>query len=179
MLNRYWIGLAAFLGILASSWAGQPPSTEKWRIMGFRPTPKAVEVPDIRFIDESGKTRSLSEFRGSVVLLNFWASWCPPCRAEMPSMDTLRRALEGTDFVMLPVNTGERERRVKRFTRRFNIEFPVYIDESAAAAAGVGVSGLPTSLMIDREGKVIAVVKGSLEWDDAAIIEALGSWARP
>ena len=179
MLNRYWITLAMFLGILGFSWAGPPPSFKQWDIMGFRPVPKAVEVPDIRFIDESGEARSLSEFRGSVVLLNFWASWCPPCRAEMPSMDRLRRALEGTDFVMLPVNAGEKEETVKRFTREFDIEFPVYMDEKAAGAAGVGVSGLPTSLMIDREGRVLAVVNGSLEWDNAMIIEALGSWARP
>ena len=179
MLNRYWITLAMFLGFLGFSWAGPPPSFEQWDIMGFRPVPKAVEVPDIRFIDESGEARSLSEFRGSVVLLNFWASWCPPCRAEMPSMDRLRRALEGTDFVMLPVNAGEKEETVKRFTREFDIEFPVYIDEKAAGAAGVGVSGLPTSLMIDREGRVLAAVNGSLEWDNPMIIEALGAWARP
>ena len=181
-MNRYWMIPTAVLGILSSVLspcrAGEPPSDDRWRTMGFRPVPRAAEVPNIRFTDESGAQRSLSDFRGSVVLLNFWASWCPPCRAEMPSMGKLARALEGTDFVMLPVNVGENNRTVKRFVETFSIGFPVYLDKTAAGAADIGVGTLPTSLIINREGQVVAVVNGSLEWDDAAIITALGAWAR-
>ena len=182
MVNRYWIIPEAVLVILSSvlspCGAGEPPSADQWRTMGFRPVPRAVEVPNIRFTDESGERRSLSDFRESVVLLNFWASWCPPCRAEMPSMGKLSQALDGTDFVMLPVNVGENNRTVKRFIEKFSIGFPVYFDETAAGAADIGVNTLPTSLMINRDGKVLSVVNGSLDWDDAAIIAAIGAWAR-
>ncbi len=146
--------------------------------LGFRPIPEGSDFPDISFSDTENRIHSLSEYKGSVILLNFWASWCPPCRGEMPAMENLADELKDTEFVMLPINVQESADMVESFTKEFDIGFPVYLDIKAEAAKAVGVTGLPTSILIDRDGKAIAVVTGALEWDSDEIISMMKNWTR-
>ncbi|MCK5250485.1 MAG: TlpA family protein disulfide reductase [Spirochaetaceae bacterium] len=155
-----------------------PPDSEILRDLGFRPIPEGSEFPDISFTDTGNQTHSLGEFKGSVILLNFWASWCPPCRAEMPSMGHLAEELKNSDFVMIPVNVQEPLELVESFVTEFEIGFPVYLDINADAARAIGVSGLPTSILIDRDGSAVAVVTGAIEWDDDELISMMRGWTR-
>jgi thiol-disulfide isomerase/thioredoxin len=155
------------------------PGAELLGSLGLTPLSGGREVPDIQFLNAEGtETLRLSDFRESVVLLNFWASWCPPCRAEMPGMERLAEALADLDFVMLPVNVEEDMDLVAAFVKEFELEFPVYLDPDGQAAREIAVPALPTTLLIDRDGQALAYVTGALEWDTAEMIAMFSGWAR-
>ncbi len=172
--------LAITASVLISGCSGsvQKPQNDQLTALGFRIIPEGKEFPDISFTDINGVSQKLSDFKGHVLLLNFWAGWCPPCRAEMPSMGTLADTLRGGDFVMLPVNVKESGDMVKSFTAEFEIDFPVYLDINAEAAMAVGVTALPTSILIDREGNAVAAATGALEWDSDEMISMMRNWTR-
>lgn len=170
--------LSLTLLIGACSQTADVPADESLEALGFRIIPDVSDFPDIGFVDINGQAHKISEYRGSVVLLNFWASWCPPCRAEMPAMERMAAELAGGDFVMIPVNVQEPKDLVESFVKEFEIGFPVYLDVNADAAKEVGVTGLPTSILIDRTGKAVAVVTGAIEWDSPELIELMSGWTR-
>ena len=179
-LSRFFILVSIMLLLIfsACSRAKGPPESETLRNLGLMPIPEGSDFPDISFTDTGNETHNLSEFKGSVILLNFWASWCPPCRAEMPSMEQLAEELKDGDFVMIPVNVQEPQDLVESFVIEFEIGFPVYLDINADAARAIGVSGLPTSILIDRDGSAVAVVTGAIEWDDDELISMMRRWTR-
>ncbi|RKX88974.1 MAG: TlpA family protein disulfide reductase [Spirochaetes bacterium] len=154
------------------------PENSQLTALGFRLIHDGKEFPDITFTDINGDIKKLSDYRGNVLLLNFWATWCPPCRAEMPSMGKLTDKLNSGDFVMLPVNVKEPGDMVKTFTAEFGIDFPVYLDINAEAAMAVGVTALPTSILIDRDGNAVAAATGALEWDSDEMVSMLRNWTR-
>ena len=166
--------------LLISACSGQEkkPDAGTFRALGFRSIPEGKEFPDISFIDMNGDTKKLSDYRGRVILLNFWASWCPPCRAEMPAMAKLSEVLDGHEFVMLPVNVQESGDMVESFIDEFDIGFPVYLDLNGDAAGAVGVTALPTSLLIDRNGDALAAATGAFEWDKEKFISMMRQWTR-
>jgi len=173
-------GLLLAVILLTCGYAAKPvvPSPETLQELGFRPLMNDNPVPNIRFQDlENEKTLTLEEFRGSVVLLNFWASWCPPCRAEMPAMENLAEALEGSEFTIIPIDVMEDATLIKTFLKEYEVNLPVYLDPDGSAAQEIGISGLPTSLLIDREGRALAVAAGALEWDSEEMIAMMRSWA--
>ena len=129
-------------------------------------------LPHFVFIDGKGKERNLSDYRGKVVLLNIWATWCAPCRKEMPSLDRLQSMFGNSEFQVLAIATDEGGIGVvQRFYRKFGIKkLEVFIDESGESMSKLKVVGLPTTLLIDRSGNAIDVKVGSIEWDsDKAI----------
>ena len=172
--------LAISVSVLISGCSNriQKPENNELTSLGFRLISEGKEFPDITFTDINGESKKLSDYRGNVLLLNFWATWCPPCRAEMPSMEKLADKLNSGDFVMLPVNVKETGDMVKTFTAEFGIDFPVYLDINAEAAMTVGVTALPTSILIDREGKAVAAATGALEWDSEEMINMMRNWTR-
>jgi thiol-disulfide isomerase/thioredoxin len=130
------------------------------------------ELPDVRFTDGSGKPLSLAEFRGKVVLLNLWATWCGPCREEMPTLDRLQAALGGPDFEVVALSI---DRAGMGVVEAFYAEIGVknlarYIDESGKAAQQLNAVGLPTTLLLDREGREIARHVGPAEWDTPEMV---------
>lgn len=156
----------------------QYPSSSELESLGFRIIPENQDLPDISFTDGNNQTRRLSDYKDHVVLLNFWASWCPPCRAEMPSMGKLARELKGTDFIMIPVNVGESQEIVEAFAETYEIDFPLYFDQDSSSTAMMGVSVLPSSILLNRQGSAVAAVQGSLEWDLPQMIELFKKWSR-
>lgn len=121
-------------------------------------------APDFTLRTTDGSTLSLSSLRGKVVLLNFWATWCPPCRAEMPDLDALHRKY-GTerDFVVLGVNNMEGAAEVAAFAQEQRIAFPLLLDTDGRAAEKLfGVRYLPTSMIIDREGNIRDTWQGQI-----------------
>jgi thiol-disulfide isomerase/thioredoxin len=126
-----------------------------------------------------GKPHRLADDRGKVVLVNFWATWCPPCLAELPSMQRLadRMALEA--FEILPVNVGESPFRVSKFTKLIGIRLSVLLDDKGETFHAWGGSVYPTSFVLDREGQVRYVVHGPLEWDNEEVVETLSGLIPP
>ncbi len=111
-------------------------------------------APDFTLAGLDGTTLSLAGLRGKVVLLNFWATWCPPCKAEMPDLDALQREYGAAhDFVVVGVNVEEDPATVKSFVKKNGLSFPILLDSKSQVTTQLfGVRGMPTTLIIDREG---------------------------
>lgn len=101
-----------------------------------------------------GKLVSLSDYSGSVVLVNFWATWCPPCRAEIPDFEVAYQAHKDDGFVVLGIEVGDSSQMVKPFVADLGMSYPVLLDESSTVMKEYRVPGLPTSLIVDRDGVI-------------------------
>jgi len=122
-------------------------------------------APDFTLTDMEGQTVSLSQFRGKVVILNFWATWCPPCREEMPSMEQLHRDFENKGLVMLAVNVEANGKEVVTdFLKKTPYSFPILLDGSQAVQNSYGVFRFPESFIIDRNGIVVEKIIGARDW---------------
>lgn len=126
-------------------------------------------VSELRFTDRDGQPLGLGEFGGKVVLLNIWATWCAPCRYEMPSLDRLQAALGGQDFqvVVLAVDRGGMPKVLDFFTEVGLKHLTPYVDQTTKASRALRVYGLPTTLLLDRQGREIGRLIGPAEWDTA------------
>ena len=119
-------------------------------------------APDFELTTASGETIRLSELRGKAVILNFWASWCPPCRAEMPAFLSISRSYQSSDLVILAVNAADQDdlTQVQDFITEMNLTFPVLYDTTGTVQELYAVSALPSTFFIDRGGVIQAVVIG-------------------
>ena len=132
-------------------------------------------LPDIAFEDAEGRKRSLSQFRGKAVLLNVWATWCAPCREEMPALDRVQQKLGGPDFevLALSIDTGGAP-AVKRFYGEIGVRtLAVYVDPTMRATAALGAMGVPTTLLIDGQGREIGRHTGPAQWDGPEIVQKI------
>ncbi len=123
-----------------------------------------VVAPDFTLKDLKGTQVTLKNFKGRVVFLNFWATWCPPCRREMPSMERLYKQLKDRDFTMLAVDMQESEKQVRAFISEFSLSFPALLDLNGDISSLYGIVGLPTTYIIDREGMIIGKAVGPRDW---------------
>ena len=124
-------------------------------------------VPALDFTGKTlgGKTIRLSELRGKVVLLNFWATWCVPCLLEMPAMDRLSRKLAGKPFKLLAVNQAEEREQVEKFAREHRFSFDLVLDPIGEVGSSYGANRLPMTYIIDKRGFVVRRAIGPREWD--------------
>jgi len=120
----------------------------------------------------SGWNASLASYKSKVVLLNFWATWCPPCRSEMPSMEALYQRYKNQGLEILAVDLGEDTATVKQFISDNRYTFPVMLDSNGNVGNTYGVRGIPTTYIIDRQGMIIGIVNGAIHWDTPQIITA-------
>ncbi len=125
---------------------------------------------EIQLKDVFGNTVSLSDFRGNVVFLNFWATWCPPCVIEMPSMQKLHRRFKDKNFVMVAINSQETDARVKSFFDKYKLSFTALLDSSGEVGTWFDVNAFPTTFVLDKEGRIIGRVLGPREWDSQASV---------
>ena len=129
-----------------------------------------LPAPDFTFPGLDGKKVSLSDYRGKVVLVNIWATWCPPCVDEMPSMEKLYNKFKGQNFEILAVSIDEPGlKAVAPFMRKFNLTFPALIDSEGAINAVYGVTGVPESFIIDKQGILIKKIIGPVDWASPAV----------
>jgi thiol-disulfide isomerase/thioredoxin len=151
--------LAAVL-LAAAAFAAWPAELKRWE--GGATPPLALE-------DLAGRTHSLADYRGKVVLVNFWATWCEPCRAEMPSIDRLRSALKGKPFEVLAVNLAEPLSRIEKFVAAMPLGFPLLRDRDGTVGRAWKAKLLPASFLIGRDGRIRYVVYGELDWSSDAV----------
>jgi len=130
----------------------------------------AFSLADLR-----GDTTQLADYRGSVVLVNFWASWCPPCIKEMPGLQRLQQRLDDQPFTILTINVGEQKYKVWKFVQLINLTLPVLLDPKSRTFKAWGSSILPTSFLIDRHGRVRYRVQGDIEWDSEEIVSLVNT----
>lgn len=142
---------------------------EVFRSMSFLPRPGRVEAPDFLLRTLDGQNRSLQQDRGKIVLLNFWATWCPPCIREMPSMQRLydKFSDKGLEIVAISVDQGNPD-GVRKFAEKMKLNFPIVLDPEQVTKQAYQVRALPTTYLIDRTGRVVAVGMGPREWDGEA-----------
>ena len=137
------------------------PAFDGWS-MGSRVPAVGMPVEDFHLTDLDGKIQSLSQYRGKVVLLNFWATWCKPCTTEMPAMQACYDKLRDKGFVVLAVNELEDDAKVREHIKQYGHTFPVLMDRDNKVANQFGVFGLPVSVFIDEQGRVQEYIKGGL-----------------
>ncbi|MGH8222717.1 MAG: TlpA family protein disulfide reductase [Woeseiaceae bacterium] len=150
-----------------------PPASERAAVLRAHAAP--VALPEIAFEDGAGRQRSLADFRGRHVLLNVWATWCAPCREEMPSLSRLQEKLGGPEFevLALSIDAGGAE-AVKRFYSETGVAaLAIYVDRSMKVNSALRVVGVPTTLLLDREGREIARHVGPAQWDSAPAVESI------
>ena len=122
-------------------------------------------APDFVLENLRGGNTGLADYRGKVVLLNFWATWCMPCRAEMPGMETLWQKYKEQGFVVVAVSNDEgSKKRIETFSKLLDLSFPVLLDPESKVSDLYKISNMPTSFLIDRNGKIISRIVGTEEW---------------
>lgn len=127
-------------------------------------------TPPLALEDLEGRTHSLADYRGKVVLVNFWATWCEPCRAEMPSMERLRAQLSGQRFAVLGVNMAEPLSRIEKFTAAVPVGFTLLRDRDGSTAKAWRARVLPASFLVDGDGRVRYYVYGELDWASEPVL---------
>ncbi len=146
----------------------------------FARTQAPKPVPELRFEDAAGKPHTLADFRGKLVLLNVWATWCAPCREEMPALDRLQAQLGGPGFEVVALSVDQQGPQIaRRFLGEIGVRaLALYIDPSASAAFKLDTPGLPVSLLLDRNGREIGRHLGPAKWDSPQVLERLRDIAK-
>ena len=126
-------------------------------------------TPPLTLEDMQGKSHDLAEYRGKVVLVNFWATWCVPCREEMPSIDRLRSSMKDQPFEVLAVNMAEPLSRIEKFVSQMPLGFPLLRDRDGAVGRAWKAKLLPASFLIGRDGRIRYVAYGELDWSSDAV----------
>ena len=139
----------------------------------LHPVPGTPQAQDFELPDLDGNVLKLSDFKGYIVIVNFWATWCPPCRAEIPSMQRAWNILKESNVVMLAIHVGGNEDKIWSFLTDFNVDFPVLLDAKSKVSRSWPMRGLPTTFIVDPQGKLALRAIGGREWDDPAIIKSI------
>ena len=173
ILTRFALGrfvqLSAFVAIAfvgATAGAAEPP---KFAGMAgdFSPIEPPEQIASPNFQDKMGQPVNLDSFKGKVVVLNFWATWCPPCIAEMPALDKLQSDLGGKDFTVIAISTDrDGIKKSAPFYRRAGIKnLALYNDKRGSLLDAFGAKNLPITLVLDRDGRVVGRIEGAANWD--------------
>ena len=139
---------------------------------GFEARP-ASPAPQLKAQDLAGATRTLADYHGKVVLLNFWASWCPPCLREMPSMERLRVKMAGRPLAIVAVDSAETREEVDAFLAKMRVGFPVLLDPDGGNTKRWKVFALPTTFLLDASGRIRHVLTGPTEWDEGEALSKI------
>ena len=142
--------------------------------LGQRPEAASEQLAaDFVLPDLAGKNVKLSDYRGKVVLLNFWASWCPPCRSEMPDLQKLFQRLDSSKFQMLVVSLDRDPQAARALIKQSGYTFPVLLAPGDKVAEHYKISAIPTTFIIDKQGRIVSRTVGTADWAGARIIKGL------
>ena len=157
---------------LAAAWAFAAGAQELKSWTGGNAPPLALE-------DLEGRSHTLETYRGKVVLINFWATWCEPCREEMPSIERLRRSLDGRPFVVLAVNLAEPPSRIRGYLEKMPLRFTVLLDRDTVAAKAWKARILPSTYIVGPDGKIRYSYVGELDWSQEKVRRTITSLLPP
>ena len=173
-------GLLAF-GLLVAVLAGavsadEPALAALLKTLDLRGYPDRTAPPQVQWQHARARRLSLTEYRGTVIVLTFWASWCLECRVEMPALERLQREFSSRGLAIIGVNARESKEAVRRYAKELGLTFPLVLDPDGKINALYGVIGLPTTFVVGRDGRAIAFAIGPRQWESAparALIAAL------
>jgi thiol-disulfide isomerase/thioredoxin len=163
---------ASAVGPAVKAPAAKPATTHRV-VHGLQPYKGNPLPPPLQLSDLDGRTQDLAQLSGRVVLVNFWASWCPPCVHEMPSLQRLKEKLADRPFTILAVNMAEPDKDVRAFLSKMNVDFAVPMDRDGAVLKRWKVFVFPTSFVLDAKGRIRLGVFGEVEWDSPEVLETI------
>lgn len=158
---------SAVLGFLQSDLFAGTESRQLERLfeaMGVLQIPPAAQPVEIELKDQNGRPTRLSEFRGKIVFINFWTTWCPACVIEMPSMEKLHQKFKDNDFAMVGINLQESDATVFKFYKEYKLTFTTLLDSTGEVGTAFRILGIPTTFILDKNGIIIGKVMGPREW---------------
>lgn len=159
ILFSLWIGIL-LLPVACQIRAHEDP----WKGLGVIRS-SGHSPPDFTLPTLDGGSITLSGLKGKVVLINFWTTWCPPCREEMPSLEKLYRHFKHEKFTLLAVDIMEHPETVKTFARKYDLTFPILLDKAGDVSAKYGANAIPTTYIIDKKGKAVGKAIGPRKWN--------------
>jgi len=166
---KRWIGTVVLLATCLLAGCNKPET----------PAIEGNPAPDFTLKDLAGKPVQLSSLKGKVVLVNFWATWCPPCREEVPSMVRLNQAMQGKPFQMLAISIDEGGKEaVESFFRKGGVTLPALLDTDGKVAKRYGTTGVPETFVVDGKGVILKKVIGPMDWSAPEVIAALDDLTR-
>jgi thiol-disulfide isomerase/thioredoxin len=145
----------------------------------LKPVEGDVSSPPLKLNDMQGHSHDLSDYKGKVVLVQFWGTYCPPCRKEMPSMNRLQEKMGETPFAILAVNMGEPEDTVKSFIDEVKPEFTVLLDPDGTSIGDWKIFAAPSNFIVAPDGKIHYTLYGGVEWDSDELVSKLKELAAP
>lgn len=166
-MNRavpYTRGIVTCL-VLTACMAGLATADDSFSRLKLSRAGAGTPVPSFELSTVDGKTIEFSQLRGKVVVLNFWATWCGPCKEEMPALDRLSRQFDSRDVAILTITTEHERAGIQQFMKQFNSTLPVLLDEQRDVSLAFMVRGLPTTVFIAKNGTVVGRAVGPREWD--------------
>jgi peroxiredoxin len=135
-----------------------------------KPSAPAFSLPDM-----DNKMHKLTDYLGKPVIVSFWATWCPPCRAEIPAFNRAWAKIKDEDIAMLAININEGQETIESFTKEYPIDFTILRDEAAGQLQNWNMTGLPTTFVIDAKGRIVYQAMGEREWDNDIILNKIRS----
>lgn len=160
---RVLLALSLIIAVQANAAEGGP----------LTPLDSPRPAPEFSLADTAGDTHTLADYRGRVLVVNFWATWCPPCVKEMPALDRLQQQLGEAGVQVVGINMGETTDDIASFNERVPVDFPLLLSPDMSAGQDWGVRGLPTTFILDPEGRIVFEVLGDQPWDDATIVDQI------
>lgn len=174
-MKRLLVACALLAAVIAAPVAAAPNAAtdaDLARQAGMEAYPAALRAPHWQLSGLGGEPRGPDDYKGRVVLLNFWASWCPPCREEFPSLERLQQKIGGKDFTVLAVSVADSAAGVARFLQGRQAPFDILLDDDGKVSAAFRARGVPVTYLLDRQGRLLAGKTGPQHWDSPAM-EAL------
>jgi thiol-disulfide isomerase/thioredoxin len=165
ILPVFGLVVFSFLGIDLFAKTESQELEQFFKDMGVLQIPPGNDPIEIMLKDPAGRLTSLSEYRGKIVFINFWTTWCLACVVEMPSMEKLHQKFKNRDFAMIAVNLQESASKVIKFFKEYKLTFTALLDTTGDVGAGFGIRAIPTTLILDKNGRLIGKVFGPREWD--------------
>lgn len=175
--------LLSLIIVLSSAQPAAAAETRPWyasglEALGFYVFDQPFEQPNFSVAAINGSLKSRLSTKGNITLLNFWATWCPPCKQEIPTIQKLHETMKGEKFEIMAIDLGEPPASVKTFLEQNKITYPVYVDPKNSLAALYASRGIPTTYILDKNGKFIAGIIGSFEYDNPEFVRIMKELAR-
>ena len=165
--------LVIFIFLISNTFANETPNIKNLII-----NKELKEYTNLTFLDDQNNQLNLSNYKGNILLLNFWATWCAPCKEEMPSLDLLKSNKDLNNLKIFPVNVGQDNvKKAKKFFDDLNIKnLDLYFDENINLTKKFGLRGIPTSILLNKNGKEFARIIGSIDFNEENFIQWLKNY---